>query len=182
VSVIATVISGTIGVTMAFNGFGVWSLVVQSLSSNFFRTELLWVFNNWRPSLIFSFVSLQSMFAFGSRLLASGLLDTVFQNIYLVVIGKLFSPASLGFYPRAKGLQQLSVSNISGIVSRVTFPVFLTVQNDKPRLKRSDSPSLPHTHSLLCAHQEACDCRGEYGNSPRCYHRGRGSYWSKLDR
>ena len=136
VSVIATVISGAIGVTMALNGFGVWSLVAQSLSSNLFRTILLWFFNTWRPLLVFSFVSLRGMFAFGSRLLASGLLDTVFQNIYLVVIGKLFSPVSLGFYSRAKGLQQLPVSNISGIVSRVTFTVFSSVQDDKPRLKR----------------------------------------------
>ena len=136
VSVIATVISGTIGVTMAFNGFGVWSLVAQSLSSNLFRTALLWLFNTWRPSLVFNFASLRGMFVFGSRLLASGLLETVFQNIYLVVIGKLFSPADLGFYSRAKGLQQLPVSNISTIISRVTFPVFSSVQDDKPRLKR----------------------------------------------
>jgi len=136
VSVIATVISGTIGVTMALNGFGVWSLVAQSLSSNLFRTALLWLFNPWRPSLVFSFVSLRGMFAFGSRLLASGLLDTVFRNIYLVVIGKLFSPADLGFYSRAKGLQQLPVSNISTIIGRVTFPVFSSVQDDKTRLKR----------------------------------------------
>jgi O-antigen/teichoic acid export membrane protein len=133
--VIATVISGTIGVTMALYGFGVWSLVAQSLSSNLFRTALLWLFNTWRPSMVFSFVSLRGMFAFGSRLLASGLLDTVFQNIYLVVIGKLFSPMALGFYSRAKGLQQLPVDNISGIVSRVTFTVFSSVQDDKPRLK-----------------------------------------------
>ena len=136
VSVIATVLSGTIGVTMAFNGFGVWSLVAQSLSSNFFRTALLWVFNTWRPSLVFSFTALREMFAFGSHLLASGLLNTVFQNIYLMVIGKLFSPIALGFYSRAKGLQQLPVGNISGIVSRVTFTVFSSVQDDKPRLKR----------------------------------------------
>ena len=136
VGLIAAIISGTIGVTMAYKGFGVWSLVVQSLSSNFFRTVLLWFFNTWRPSLAFSFASLRGMFAFGSRLLASGLLDTVFRNIYLVVIGKLFSPASLGFYSRAKELQQLPVSNISSIISRVTFPVFSSVQNDKPRLKR----------------------------------------------
>ena len=136
VSMIATFISGTIGIAMAFNGFGVWSLVAQSLSSNFFRTSLLWFFNTWRPSLSFSFASLRSMFVFGSRLLASGLLDTIFNNIYLVVIGKLFSPVTLGFYSRAKGLQQLPVSNISGIVSRVTFPVFSSVQSDKPRLKR----------------------------------------------
>ena len=136
VSVIATVISGTIGVTMAFNGFGVWSLVAQSLGSNLFRTILLWFFNTWRPSLTFSFVSLRGMFTFGSRLLASGLLDTVFQNIYIVVIGKLFSPADLGFYSRAKGLQQRPVLSISTIIGRVTFPVFSSVQDDKPRLKR----------------------------------------------
>ena len=136
VSVIAVVISGTIGVTMAFNGFGVWSLVAQSLGSNLFRTILLWFFTNWRPSLAFSLDSLRGMFTFGSRLLASGLLDTVFRNIYLVVIGKLFSPADLGFYSRAERFQQLPVANISGMVSRVMFPVFSSVQDDKPRLKR----------------------------------------------
>lgn len=136
ISVIATVISGTIGVAMALYGFGVWSLVVQSLSSNLLRTALLWFFNTWRPSLLFSFSSLHTMFSFGSRLLASGLLDTVFQNIYLVVIGKLFSPIALGFYSNAKKLQQLPVANISGIISRVTYPVFSSVQDDKPRLKR----------------------------------------------
>ena len=136
ISVIATVISGTIGVAMALNGFGVWSLVAQSLGNNLFRTALLWFFNTWRPSLVFSFRSLRTMFAFGSRLLASGLLDTVFANIYLVVIGKLFSPMALGFYSQGKRIQELPVANISGIVSRVTFPVFSSVQGDKPRLKR----------------------------------------------
>ena len=136
VSVIATVISGTIGVIMAFNGFGVWSLVAQSLCSTLFRTILLWFFNTWRPSLVFSLDSLRGMFAFSSRLLASGLLDTVFRNIYIVVIGKLFTPADLGFYSRAERLQQLPGANISGMVSRVTFPVFSSMQDDKPRLKR----------------------------------------------
>ncbi|MBW1833473.1 MAG: lipopolysaccharide biosynthesis protein [Deltaproteobacteria bacterium] len=136
VSVIATVISGTIGVPMAFNGFGVWSLVAQSLSSNLFRTALLWLFNTWRPSLAFSLVALRGMFAFDSKLLCAKLIATIFNNIYLIVIGKMFSAADLGFYSRAKGLQQLPVANISGIVSRVTFPVFSSVQDDKPRLKR----------------------------------------------
>lgn len=135
-SIIAAVVSGTIGIVMALKGFGVWSLVAQSLSNNIFRTMLLWVFSLWRPAPIFSFTSLIEMFAFGSRLLASGLLETIFSNIYLVVIGKLFSPVTLGFYSRAQGLQQLPVSNISGIVSRVTFPVFSSLQDDKPRLKR----------------------------------------------
>ena len=136
VSVIATFIAGIIGVIMALKGFGVWSLVVQSLSRNLFCTVLLWFFNTWRPSLVFSLESLRVMFAFGSRLLLSGLLDTIFQNIYLVVIGKLFSPVKLGFYSRAKSLQQLPVFSLSSIVGRVTFSVFSSVQDDKPRLKR----------------------------------------------
>ena len=136
VSVIATVISGTIGVIMAFNGFGVWSLVAQSLGSNLFRTILLWFFNTWRPSLVFSLDSLHGMFIFGSKLLCAGLITTIFDNIYLIVIGKMFSAADLGFYSRAKGLQQLPVMNISTIVARVTFPVFSSVQDDKARLKR----------------------------------------------
>ncbi len=137
VSVIATAISGIIGVTMAFNGFGVWSLAVQSLGSNLLRTILLWIFSTWRPSLIFSFTALRKMFAFGSRMLASGLLDTLFNNIYLIVIGKLFSPVCLGFYTRARGLQTLPVRNISTIIKRVTFPVFSLVQDDKLRLKHA---------------------------------------------
>jgi len=137
VSVIATVISGAISITMAFNGFGVWSLVAQSLSSNLFRAALLWSFNTWRPSLAFSFIALRCMFAFGSKLLCAGLIATIFDNIYLIVIGKMFSASDLGFYSRAKGLQQLPVSNISTIISRVTFPVFSSMQGDKPRLKRS---------------------------------------------
>lgn len=136
IGVIATIISGAIGVAMAFTGFGVWSLVAQSLAANLLHTLMLWVFNSWRPSLVFSLTSLREMFAFGSRLLASGLLDTIFDNIYLIVIGKIFSPVSLGYYTRAKGMQQLIVFNMSDIIRRVTFPVFSKVQNDRPRLKR----------------------------------------------
>jgi len=136
VSVISTVVSGTIGVVMALKGFGVWSLVAQSLANSLFQTTFLWVFTTWRPSLVFSFNSLRGMFRFGSRLLASGLLDTVFQNIYIVVIGKIFSPADLGFYSRAKKFEELPVLNMSNVIGRVTFPVFSSIQDDKPHLKR----------------------------------------------
>ena len=135
VSLIATFFSGTIGIIMAYNGFGVWSLVAQSLSQNIFRSYLLWLFVSWRPSFIFSIQSLRKLFAFGSKLLFSGLLNTFFENIYLVVIGKLFSPADLGFYSRAKGFQELPVQNISSSVARVTYPVFSSIQDDKVRLK-----------------------------------------------
>lgn len=135
VSMLATVLSGAIGIVMAYRGFGVWSLVAQSLSQNFFRTSLLWTFIEWRPTWTFSYQSLKSLFSFGSKLLFSGLLDTIFQNIYLVVIGRLFSPADLGFYSRAREFSQLPVQNVSSSVDRVTFPVFSAVQDDKLRLR-----------------------------------------------
>ena len=102
IGTISAVISGVIGVVLAMCGFGVWSLAIQSVTSNLCRTALLWVFNTWRPSLIFSFTALRRLFAFGSRMLASGLLNTTFENIYLVVIGKLFSPADVGYFSRHK--------------------------------------------------------------------------------
>jgi teichuronic acid exporter len=136
VSLIATVLSGIIGIVMAYRGFGVWSLVFQSLSQNLFRTCLLWHIIHWRPSLIFSFDALRSMFTFGSKLLFSGLLDTIFQNIYLVVIGKFFTPADLGFYSKAKRFSDLPSNNISGTVGRVLFPIFSSIQKDKKKLKR----------------------------------------------
>ena len=132
----ATLASGMIGVSMAYLGYGVWSLVAQSLSRTLLNTVLLWVLTSWRPALVLSFCSLKQMFGFGSRLLFSGILDTIFANIYLVVIGKLFSPMVLGYYTQAKHLQHLPVSNICEIVSRVTFPVFSSLQHDKPRFRQ----------------------------------------------
>ncbi len=133
----ATLASGVIGLVMAYAGYGVWSLVAQSLSRTLMNTILLWFLTSWRPTWIFSFTSLKHMFGFGSKLLFSGILDTIFVNIYLVVIGKLFSPADLGYYTQAKNLQHLPVSNICNIVTRVTFPVFSSIQHDKVRLKNA---------------------------------------------
>jgi len=136
VSLIAGVLSGTIGIVLAVAGFGVWSLAVQQIAASFFQTAFLWLFNPWRPSLRFSLQSLREMFGFGSRLLASGLLNQIFDNIYYVVIGRLFSAMSLGFFTCAMALAELPSRTLSGMVVRVTFPVFSTVQDDPPRLKR----------------------------------------------
>jgi O-antigen/teichoic acid export membrane protein len=135
VSAIATPISGVLGVVLAFRGYGVWSLVIQQLFFNFLHVCLLWFFVGWRPGWKFSLASLQSMFGYGSKLLATGLLDTVFQNMYDLVIGKVFSASQLGFYTRAKMTQQLLAQNLHATVSRVTFPIFSSIQNDKLRLR-----------------------------------------------
>ncbi len=136
VSLVSGALSGIIGISLAALGFGVWSLVVQQLSASLFTTVSLWLFNSWRPALIFSFGSLRNLFGFGSRLLFSGLLNQIFENSYLVVIGRLFSAADLGFFARAKTLNDLPTQTLSGMVARVTFPVFSTLQSDPDRLKR----------------------------------------------
>jgi teichuronic acid exporter len=136
VSLIAGVLSGVIGVTLAALGFGVWSLVVQQISASLLSTICFWSFSAWRPAMIFSFNALREMFGFGSRLLFSGVLNQIFDNIYLLVIGKLFSATDLGFFTRAKTLNDLPSQTLSEMVGRVTFPVFSTIQDDPVRMKR----------------------------------------------
>jgi O-antigen/teichoic acid export membrane protein len=136
VSVIAGALSGITGITLAVLGFGVWSLVVQQVAASLFSTVCLWSFSSWRPALIFSFNALRGMFGFGSRLLVSGVLNQIFDNVYLLVIGKLFSAADLGFFTRAKTLSDIPSQTLSEMTGRVTFPVFSTIQDDRVRLKR----------------------------------------------
>ena len=108
------------------------SIFIQKLLKYNF---LLWFFSKWIPKLLFSKESFKGLFSFGSKLLAAGLINTIFRNIYLIVIGKLYSASELGFYTRAKQFQQLPSQNISGIISRVSFPVLSSVQNDTEKLK-----------------------------------------------
>lgn len=136
VSLISGVLSGIIGITLAALGSGVWSLAVQQIAGAFFRTGCLWLYSAWRPALVFSVDALREMFGFGSRLLLSSVLSQLFDNIYLLVIGRLFSAAELGFFTRAKTLNDVPSQTLSQIVGRVTFPVFSTIQDDRERLKR----------------------------------------------
>jgi len=142
VSVLSNVISGIIGISMAYNGFGVWSLVSQQISRSFLSAILLWIFNSWRPSLSFSIKSLKNMFGYGSRMLASGLLNQIFNNLHLLVIGRIFTAASLGFFTRAKSLSELPAQSITSMVGRVTFPVFSSIQDDIPRIKNGMKKAL----------------------------------------
>jgi len=133
----ATLLSGIIGVAMAVQGCGVWSLAAQYIGNNVFRTVFFWWLVSWRPRWLFSLAALREMFSFGSRLLASTLLNTIFENLYLVVIGKLFSATHLGLYAGARKIQSVATTNVTGVVMQVAFPVFSAIQDDSARLKRS---------------------------------------------
>ena len=134
ITLIASIASGVIGIVMAATGFGVWALVAQSLSSQLLRTILLWFFNKWVPRLHFSGQSFRELFGFGWKMMVSGVLDTVWKELYQVIVGKFYSPATLGQYTRAKGFAQLFSSNLTTVVQRVTYPVLSGIQDDKTRM------------------------------------------------
>ena len=134
ISVITTLFTGVVGLWLAYRGYGVWALVFQTLSSNILRTILLWAIVRWMPKLIFSWKSFKELFSFGSKLLASSLISTIYANLYTIVIGKVFSSKSLGLYSRADSLAQFPSSNLTGVLQSVTFPVLSTIQDDEARL------------------------------------------------
>lgn len=133
-SLIAAIGSGIVGIGMAMGGCGVWSLVGQRLSKEFIYTLCLWIFNRWWPHFRYSFDSLRYMWGFGWKMLVSGLLDRIWTQLYQVVVGKFYSPATLGQYSRAKEYAGLLSSNFQTIVGRVTFPVLAEVQDDETRM------------------------------------------------
>ena len=134
ITIIASVASGIVGIVMALMGFGVWSLVAQQLSASTLRTILLWIANKWIPKLRFSSASFQELFGFGWKMMVSGVLDTIWKELYQVVVGKFYSPATLGQYTRAKQFSQLFSSNLTMVIQRVTYPVLSNIQDEKERM------------------------------------------------
>ena len=134
-SLIASIISGILGITFAFLGFGVWALVILSISGTFIRTFLFWFYNRWWPEFSFSVSSFRELFGFGWKLLVSGLINTVWNEIYQVVIGKFYAPATLGQYSRAIGFSNMFSKNLTSIVQRVSYPALSQIQDDRERLK-----------------------------------------------
>ncbi len=134
ITICASIVSGGVGIGLAFGGLGVWALVVQQLLSQTIRTLLLWYVNKWMPKLRFSMESFHELFGFGWKMMVSGLIDTVWGELYQVVIGRFYSPASLGQYTRASQFSKLFSSNLTGVVQRVTYPVLSNIQDDKVRM------------------------------------------------
>ena len=136
INFISAVVSGIICLVLAYLGWGVWSLVWQSIISNVMRVILLWTSTKWKPLLLFSKKSFNNLFGYGSKLMASGLLHTVYSELTTIAIGKFYTPAALGNYYRGQGMSSLPVNMITGMFGRVTFPIFSRIQNDDERLIR----------------------------------------------
>ena len=136
INLAATLGSGAVGMAMAWSGFGCWSLVGSALVASALSTALLWLSSDWRPHRHFSWQALRGLFGYSSKLLASGILDTLFNNIYPLIIGRLFPPAMLGYYNRGQTIPKTFASSLNSVVSGVLFPALAACQQDAPRLKR----------------------------------------------
>lgn len=134
ITLVASMLSGLLGIFLALLGFGVWSLIAQQLSSHLIRTCLLWGINRWIPKLQFSVTSFHELFGFGWKMMVSAILDTIWKELYQVVVGKFYSPATLGQYTRSKQFSKLFSSNLTSVIQRVTYPVLSNIQDDKERM------------------------------------------------
>ena len=140
ITMAATALSGIVGIVMALTGFGVWALVAQQLTSQAVTTIMLYVYNSSAEAnfslftLHFSLKSFHDLFGFGWKMMVSVLLDAVWKELHQVVVGKFYSPATLGQYTRAKHYAGLCSSNLTSVVERVTYPVLSSIQDDKERM------------------------------------------------
>ena len=134
ITITASLVSGMVGISMALLNYGVWALVAQHLSSQIFRTALLWIVNKWIPKLRFSITSFHDLFGFGWKMMLSSVLDTLWKELYQVIVGKFYSPATLGQYTRSKQFATLFSGNLTSVVQRVTYPVLSNIQDDKDRM------------------------------------------------
>lgn len=135
ITVSKNIISGLVGLLFAYLGFGVWALVIQSLTASVLFSIMLWSTTDWYPNMHFSKKSFKELFDYGSKLLASSLINTTYGQIYPIVIGKFFSAATLGNFSRARHWANLGSKNLTSILQGVTFPVLAKVQDDDKRLE-----------------------------------------------
>lgn len=134
VNFFSAIISGVVGIIMAYSGFGVWALVGQSIAANVARVIAMYIVYPWCPRLVFSKESFHELFGYGSKLMMAGLLHTVYTQLTTILIGRFYTPAALGNYSRGTALAELPNSTLSSILQRVTFPIFAKLQDDDARL------------------------------------------------
>lgn len=136
-TLIASIGSGTLAIIMAFNGYGVWSLVALTVIRFALISVSLWIFTKWRPIWTFSMSSFRELFNFGGKLLISSLINTIYQNIYFLIIGKFFSTPDLGFYTRADQFRNMPSKNVTAVIQRVSYPILSSIQDEHDRLKNN---------------------------------------------
>jgi O-antigen/teichoic acid export membrane protein len=138
----STVVSSAVGIVLAFRGLGVWALVWSGFAGCIVIQSGLWLSSNWKPTLCFDLSSLRGLFGFSSKMLALSLMGGISRHAYTLVIGKLYPAATLGFFSRARKLNELMYNTVAQPMNTVMFPGFSKLQHDRERLKRSFEQSL----------------------------------------
>lgn len=148
-SIGAIIPAGLIGVAVAYLGYGIWALVAQQLANSLLVCIIMWFTVKWRPNLSFSFERWKGLFSFGWKLLCSALLDTFYQNIRSLVIGKMFTSSDLGYYNRGDQFPHLIINNLNASIQSVMLPSLSSVQDDKVRLKNLARRSIVTSSFLI---------------------------------
>lgn len=141
-TIIGTIVSGIVGVIMAYKGMGIWAIVGQQLTNQAIDTLILWFTVGWRPKRKFSFNRLKTLYSFGWKLLVSSLLDTIYSNLYSLIIGKFYNAEILGVYNKGRQFPSLIVSNINGPIQSVLLPAMSSEQDNKKRVKEMTRRSI----------------------------------------
>jgi len=136
IGVISTVVSGSVGIYMAWTDYGVWALAWHWVVNTAVGTLLLWIFSSWRPLCNFSSESFRRLFGFSSWLFGAQLIDVIYQKGYTLLIGKFYSTYDLGIYNRADDTQQLPTTILTDVIAQVAFPLFSSINSDKQRLRQ----------------------------------------------
>ncbi len=134
IKIVSLLISGAVGILLAFYGFGVWALVWYGLTASIIQTFLFWKFSGWKPMFIFSKQSWNYLYTFGSKMLLTNVIDVIYDNIYSLVIGKFYNSSFAGYYNRSLHFSQLPQNIISQIAGKVIIPVLTPYQNDNKTL------------------------------------------------
>jgi O-antigen/teichoic acid export membrane protein len=133
ISIVASITSGCISIVLAFNGFGIWSLIAKAMFKELIQTLLFWLRGEWRPSFNFSKIIFKKHFFYGSNFLYSAIIGQVYNNILAITIGKMFSLQTLGYYNRSQLFSNTISENIGGVMTEISFPALAKVQNDKEK-------------------------------------------------
>ena len=134
VTIVTSVISLAITIFMAYQGYGVWALVTQNMMVSAIPSIVFWFYVKWRPKLVFSWQSFKELFGFGFYMFLTHIINNFGQKVQGLLIGRVYSPATMGYYSKAEGLEKLASTSISGIMTDVTYPLYAEVQDNKVAL------------------------------------------------
>lgn len=134
VTITTSIISLVVTIVMAYHGYGVWSLVTQQILTALIPALVFWFYIKWRPQLLFSWQSFKELFSFGFYMFLTHLLNQFGQQVQGLLIGKFYSPSTMGYYSKAHSTERLASLSISQIMTQVTYPLYAELQDDKSRL------------------------------------------------